>query len=950
MGAETQTMTREAVAATPSEADKKPVGDELLSDRVAAQDEMRVPGTKDKIFNRVEMYRGEMIPGTATGRNVEFANWWDNRRQRGGELTVGIEPETVRKDFIFVGNYAATMGGSRDIEAILVAPDYRMDKLLMDRVTDQVLDSSTGLPIRRMVNPDKLYDFLQTSDGIKVAMMLMEDESLLLKMGAGMAAEIRHQFTRGQKEQTPSGKTVLDRNSIPTIPGLAKTGIRETALALISAGYLTVGTGKSKLDFRSDDELLAAVKNHTTPEQVAYLRERTGGILDLDAIQVTVVGGVPEITYSEGYNPDLDTIKLRITNADHLRQENLEQLGFDKPARLGGLIKRSKQIRFPEEFLFNEGDRWHGTRHGRTWPEDLPVGYSNEIMTRYRELLVAGAPDRYTRLHFMIQARREVMVRYLDRGLAELRKTEGQDQTEEVIKSLKEKQRLIKEDAAKFREAERIKFAEEKKKAEEKKIEAEQKKTYLIGGPEGLEARRQAVVDLVGQLSGSEFGVEMSDDFEKAIKMRKKDLQDAIADMDDPAKRYQTLLKYQRRDLADARQRVIDGFKDAAAAVSAKATVQLPDPAASITAAQTAIVEGYADTIGPLKAKYDKLTQQLAALEAKEKEYLQATRVERGAVQNIRGKEPERIQNAQKAIDTFLVAVPPAAALLGSPNDVRNATVDQLIALQTTGTDEEKLQIALRAKATEEAKRTAPLPQYQTDALTLLTTIDPLYTSDYVLRLDYDEIYTLILHHHVPPPVGAVYTPSTDEQARARREARAAMKGASRLMGSLAEAEANQEIAYYDGQAKDAQKKIDGLGDVKEKEAEIDAALIILENATSLGTQNTLSRVYAIADDPQRLADLSDTTPINAADAAFSQAERDLAEERWMYEWYRLLCPQYMIDSQRRDELFNALTNILPPNNLKAFLYMHHYGNEGYHLQQSTQELLNYVRQYAMAI
>ncbi len=945
------TMSREAAA-------KAPVGDKLPSENISPTTtpdgfgrrlfrrpirEAERDAKRSHDFSDVTVPRGEVAYGSGTGDKVEFTRGYDLRRQRTGERTTTIESETVRKNFDFLCNYVSRLGDDKDIEAILQDPARQTDKLLMDKLSKVVLGPDSR-PTKRTVDMDKVYEHLQSSDGMISTTMLLEEENLLITLGAGMTERLQHQFSRGQKDQQRSGKAAVD--IVPTIPGLAKKTLNQALLGLVSAGYVAVGTGKSKLEFKSDDELLYAVVDETKkdPQKLAYLRARTG--IDLSGVNATkTVTGSPTITFEPWYNPDLDSLKARATNALSLRAENLEQLGFDKPARVGGLVPRHRQIRFAEEFIFDEGkDRWHGismppdySSRRPTRAEDLPVGYTGEILNRYGELSAAHAPgaSRYERLNDMAQARSEVLARYLQRGEAERRAVADGVKEGKVIDILKEKQKRMKEKPDDFRAEQRTKLIDKKTKAEAAKAAAEAKRAELLGGPDALGDRTKAVRALEESLTSDEFGVEISDDMEQAIKERRDALQREVRNALVPLKRS---LQERFNEAKEAETRVLTGFKDAMDKIpTGVKSVNVASPADSITAALSSVEARFNPLLAPLQVKYDRLAQQLEALEAKNIEYQRAVSGEKGALLEVRAKEPEMIKKSQDAVDTFLGGGTP---LLPSIDDIRTNSIQDLVNMQTTGTPEEKLEIALNAKAQEEAVRTTPIPKYQEDVLNDLNAMTPPITRDYVLRLDPSDLYTILEAH---------YAPSKDAKEKARKGAKAAFKGASTRLRALAEAQATQEVGYYEGTINTTDDEIKKLSDFKEKEPEVAAAVTILENVTDKGEDGTLSRVYEMAKDPQKVADLISAAPVTAADSGFSQAEIDLGTERYIIEWYRVLFPQYMEDPENRDEMFNAITRILPPAELNNFLNTHFYGVSGNELSQTTRELVNRVKEYALA-
>ena len=878
--------------------------------------------------NGITLPRGE-ISGTASGRaelmkrRDNLAGWWDRQVREGGGSEKGISGETAVHHVIRLREYADFLAGSEDLTDILSDPARASDRLIMDKICT-VLTDTDGKPVKYTADENKIIQFLQTSEGVSTSLMLLEQEAMLDEMGSGMIAIVEAQKFKGQERTTRDGvKGVIE--SAPTARKFGKIGLKQAVVGLMSAGYFAGGDELlSGLTFSSDQDLLIAVKRAvgSRPNDISYLRARSGGLIDLDLIDDY---GNPKDAKS--YNPNYDALQTRITSAHNLRRDTLIELGFEP-----------RQIRFPEEHIFNDQVR----------AEDIPMGYLREIFSEYGKNVRAKIPygatrteERRIRLREMAKARSKVMVEYQMRDVRAKEAEQAKTDEARAIDKLKAKSRMMKENPDEYLEEERDKHTKERTKAQKGKTEAEARRKEEVDGDTSIAKRTEAVTTIIDELTSDAIGVEVSDNIEEAIKKKKQELRDSIADMEDPAKPWQHKLDERFQAAEKAEKDARDSYESAVAKLTKGAT--MTGNLDEVIKAATAKVDAkFGPVLSAMQKKYDKLTQQLEALEAKEKDYGKVVREEREAVLAIRGKEPQLIAQTEAGYNTFI-----GFGIID--DDIRDNSVDDLMAmLPGAMTPEEKLKTVLQAKAFEEAQRTLPLPQYQKDALFALQVIDALYTPDYVLRMGKDEVYQILINEIAVDPLA----PTDVERAEATRDATAALKGATSRFRSIVESRSGIEVGYYDAKIKAEDKALEALsGDkFKERIAVVDAAITVLENATKLGADNTLSKIYAAADNPARLALLQDVTPVVAGDVGYTAAETALGKERRLYEYARLLYQEYVEAPKDRDKMFAAFTELINLDDLDNFLATHYHGDTGNGLRRTTTELLNYIRAKALTL
>lgn len=898
----------------------------------------------------VTLKRSELVHGATTGAPAEFKTRFPMpedrvRAEQGTEVV--IKAETVKEYTTFLNSYVADLadmanqpdpsGAAANALEAFLQPDLNVPagdvrqrqsrKLLVDLLTDKIADE-TGRTITRRVNEGKIKDYLlkqgdQQGRHWALVTMLMEEDGVWTQAAGGIDALVRsHKFNK-QKNDPLTGRkrrTIHDEISNPRRLGRTALSVTETAVA--GAAWWLFGRGRQEFKFESENDLLQQMKNFASPAERLYLRIKTG--IDLDRINA-------DGTYTQGYEPNPEAIYTKLDNIYTTRNDFLKQFGFDERSGPFG-VDRSNRIRLPGEFI----PAYRGNHHRH--PEGLPMRYSMEVMYEYGEMpnpdpttLTDDREANYVRLSLAYE---KVMTRYMQQDIALQQAAEHVERQQGTVSALKTKREKM-NTPENFREEQRAIHLKAKEKAQKGKREAEENKKTLQEGAGSLDEADNAVKEIENKLSSGEFGVVLTDDVDSAVTSRitqlKADRNQAHIDLVAQLSNHAVAVRQAADPYRQSWQAAITSL------AGAKTIGTTPDLNATILAITKPIDAQYAVVTAPLQSNYDKLSKQVADLEAEYKAYQNAIYARDEITLRITAREPGQLQSATDAYNTFTVTLP------GTSDEVRDLPVDTLVERLTTAnignTPEERQRLVLQAKAQEEINRIAQIPAYQQDAITVFGGLTPPIVPDEILRMSKDELFIILRGYHV-----AAGTTNPDETARL--EVRAARQGLSSRLRALVESKFTQEITYYDAIIKTADTQLESLTDLEPQKAELDVALRIVGDQLE-----TYERASMLADDNdavQRL--IGGPTTIDPTDATFTQIERDAGYPREVLEWYQLLDTEY-IRQENRDSAFRALQRLLPPQRLAALVNQHlRRPVTAPGLQQTVQEIINYVRDHSLAL
>lgn len=868
-----------------------------------------------KNMGDVTLNRAKMVHGATTGEPVEFTHWWGPTKDRVTEQlgsNVTIEKGDVQAAFTFLDSMVKDWAdeAKKPAPAMSSAPNM-LEHLLqnplnedMSNVMQLLSRSEVGADGERFVTADaqKIKDFLQNEDNWATTLMLMEQSALMKQLVLGATGHWRKQFYNRQTQEGPTGKSIHDQ--IHTLPSLAKSLISNVTAGGEALAYLLAGTGNAKFVYKTEADLLQAVQN-LPAERRAYFKAWTG----VDVAQL--FGNVTNAT--EGYAVLTGSLKRSISGIYEVRERIIDQIsGRESVTTRRWRIDRGSRIRTPEDHIFND-DRAPGRNPD---PEENELRYFREYMDEY---VTIPRNSRIDRAFASLVARRKVICRFTKRNIDLERAQEAHKKDKGAFDAMKAKLTAIDSNPGQFRAEEVKKHQEAKSKADAKVEAAKQRKSELKDGPDSALKKDQILLTQEAALI-REFGLDISKSVDQALQDKivdlrteannaRDDYRDKVKDKADEVKTFTVdeILK-PLRDIQDEYVKSIPKLP-----AGAKASAPTFDVAAISQPGMDAINAKYDTDIAYLDAEYKAAEARVRDLEAKQKQYLTTLSEVDAATREIIAKEPGQMERSGDAIQLF---VAPGGIFPGNPDMVKDTSVEDLMEeLRLAGvggtTDAERLEVALQAKAAEAADRQAALPIYQQDAIDILVVAG--ITPDEILTLKRTEIAKRVAAYYVPPLT--VYTP--DEISEFIEDS---YNGGSRYLRALVEAQADQEIAYYEGVSNAEQKEIDSLSDLKEKRADLRVAIGVMGGMLSKGEDNTYSRIRGLVNDTATLELLADDNPIAATDMTFSQAEKNSGLSAGAVRWLREFLPESVTSATDRDLLFEALTRTLPEDKLYEFL------------------------------
>lgn len=880
--------------------------------------------------------RGDLAGPPSTGEAIAFRG---EKKGTDKGIEVGLSSETTRKTADFFDTYVTRLGklvgepaptGSTHAnlyEEVINDPSRERDKLLMKIVSESGV-AEDGKTLVRKVNREKLEAFLETSEGKATAVMLMEDYNVWAELGLGIDATMR----------VHKSYVKVDKDTV----AMGEAGALRRIGRAVTSGRLTESVAslfrtENGVVFKTDIDLLEALKNKATPIDKAYLKAIAH--IDLDGLSIVQVGKDKKIERSDSAMPPVDELKKTIAGNAIARREYFMQLGVPE-----------KDIRMPEDFILNSEKS-----------EPIDVDYFQDILSEYRASIGAPGKSNYERVVAMARAREKVMVKYLERYL----KLEESNKGNEKIESLKAKRDAMKENPQGLIAEKKQKIDEEKTKVQEKKADAEKRKRELV---DPLPAKVQAVDNIEAQMM-REFKLPVGENFEALVEQQLTGLKSELTTAKSNLKTERTNkageLAGHSKDVFrrfDAHTRAIRQIADrmGAAASGEKGKAQgrpnlpaTPNFDKLIEQQNTATTTRYDSLIEEYQTEIKELTEKVTALEAKFREYQTAINDRELATLTIASREPGQLQAGQDAFKKFYD--PASGVTLVTEADLGTLSVDELAdKLSATVTDpQERIKLAFLAKA--EAKgRQEQIPDYQKEALAEV--------ADPSTGISPDDLFRSVNE------LGAILRTADPDLSHedARDKLLAARQAAGRMLQARYKARVDLEIAYYDKAVKDKDKEIEKLGDFTKQVEELDVTIEIMEGHTDV-----YARAYEVADSNESLQNLADDSKVGPEDITYSEAERNAGLGKGYYEWVRLLHPDYVDDPKKRNEVFEAIHRILPPDKLAELLNTHlglglagtftldavfkkidpaSRKLGGQEVQQAAKQIINYVRDRGLAL